>query len=191
MRNKKNSTVHDTDNYLQSLIVTNPLQEPVMRRVIHALDLPPGSPGLDIGCGICLQTIMLAEAVGTAGQVTGIDRSPEFLAHARSIAEKAEISEQVSFQEGDMNNLPFNDDTFDWVCSANCAGYTPGEPLPLLKELARVVNPGGSAIILAWSSHQLLPGYPVLEARLNATTSGIAPFEEGAAPELHFSRMTG
>ena len=78
MRNKKNSTVHDTDNYLQSLIVTNPLQEPVMRRVIHALDLPPGSPGLDIGCGICLQTIMLAEAVGTAGQVTGIDRSRSF-----------------------------------------------------------------------------------------------------------------
>ncbi|KAF5412738.1 MAG: class I SAM-dependent methyltransferase [Euryarchaeota archaeon] len=194
MRNEKNSTesiVHGTDSYLQSLLVTNPLQEPVMRRAIHALNLPPGSRGLDVGCGIGLQAIMLAEAVGAAGHVTGVDLSPEFLAYARSIAEKAEISEQVSFQEGDMNNLQFDDDTFDWVWSANSAGYASGEPLPVLKELARVVKPGGSVIILAWSSQQLLPGYPVLEARLNATSSGIAPFAEGTAPELHFSRMAG
>jgi SAM-dependent methyltransferase len=117
--------------------------------------------------------------------------SPKFLDCARSIAEKAGISEQVSFQEGDINNLPFDDATFDWVWSANCAGYAPGEPLPLLKELARVVKPGGSVIILAWSSQQLLPGYPVLEAHLNRTSLGIGPFVEGAAPELHLSRMMG
>ncbi len=180
-----------TDSYLQSLMVTNPLQEPIFRRAIHALNLPPGSQGLDVGCGIGSQAIMLAEAVGVAGHVTGVDRSPEFLDCARSIAEKAGIPEQVSFQEGDMNNLPFDDDTFDWVWSADCAGYAPGEPLPLLKELVRVVKPGGSVIILAWSSQQLLPGYPVLEAHLNATSSGIAPFVEGTAPELHFSRMAG
>ncbi|KAF5417584.1 MAG: hypothetical protein C5S48_00135 [Candidatus Methanogaster sp.] len=75
--------------------------------------------------------------------------------------------------------------------SANCAGYAPREPLPLLKELARVVKPGGSVIIIAWSSQQLLPGYPVLEAHLNATSSGIAPFVEGTAPELHFPLMMG
>jgi len=134
---------------------------------------------------------MLAEAVGAAGYVTGVDLSLEFLDCARSIAEKAGISEQVSFQEGDMNNLPFDDDAFDWVWGVNCAGYAPGEPLPLLKELARVVKPGGSVIILARSSQQLLPGYPVLEAHLNATSAGIAPFVEGMVPELHFSRMAG
>jgi len=82
MRNEKNSTestVLDTETYLQSLIVTNPLQEPIFRRAIHALDLPPGSRGLDVGCGIGLQAILLAEAVGPAGHVTGIDLSPEFL----------------------------------------------------------------------------------------------------------------
>jgi len=180
-----------TDSYLQSLMVIKPLQKPVMRRAIHALNLPPGSHGLDVGCGIGLQAMLLAEAVGDAGHGTCVDLSAEFLDCARSTAEKAGVSEQVSFQEGDMNNLPFDDDTFDWVWSANCAGYAPGEPLPLLKELARVVKPGGSVIILAWSSQQLLPGYPVLEAHLNATSSGIAPFAEGAAPELHFPRMMG
>ena len=52
MRNEKKvaeSTVHDTDSYLQSLMVTNPLQEPVMRRVVRALNLPPESHGLDVG----------------------------------------------------------------------------------------------------------------------------------------------
>jgi len=180
-----------TDNYLQGLILTNPLQEPIFRRAIHALNLLPGSRGLDVGCGIGLQVMLLAEAVGPAGHVTGIDLSPEFLDCARDIAEKAGISEQVSFQEGNMNNLPFDDATFDWVWSANCAGYAPEEPLPLLKELTRVVKPGGSVIIIAWSSQQLLPGFPVLEAHLDATSSGIAPFVEGTAPELHFPRMMG
>jgi len=194
MGNEKNSTestVHNSDTYLKSLMVTNPLQEPIFRRAIHALNLPSGSRGLDVGCGIGLQAMLLAEAVGTGGHVTGVDLSPEFLDCARDIAEKAGIPEQVSFQEGNMNNLPFDDDTFDWVWSANCAGYAPGEPLPLLKELARVVKPGGSVIILAWSSQQLLPGYPVLEAHLNATYSGIAPFARGTAPELHFPHMMG
>ena len=69
MENEENnteSTVHDTDSYIQSLMVTNPLQEPIFRRAIHVLNLPPGSRGLDVGCGIGLQVMLLAEAVGEA-----------------------------------------------------------------------------------------------------------------------------
>ncbi|GAG01114.1 unnamed protein product, partial [marine sediment metagenome] len=106
-------------------------------------------------------------------------------------AEKSSLSEHVSFQQGDVNSLPFDDDTFDWAWSANCVGYHPAEPLPLLRELTRVVKPGGSVAILAWSSQQLLPGYPLLEARLNATSAGIAPFVKGKRPELHFLRALG
>jgi demethylmenaquinone methyltransferase/2-methoxy-6-polyprenyl-1,4-benzoquinol methylase len=57
-----------------------------------------------------------------------------------------------------------------------------------LKELLRVVRPGGSINILAWSSQQMLPGYPLLEARLNATCSGYAPFLKGKSPEQNFMR---
>ncbi|MEA1909225.1 MAG: hypothetical protein U9N43_09410 [Euryarchaeota archaeon] len=63
----------DTDSYLQSLMVTNPLQEPAMHSAIRALDLLPGSRGLDVGCGIGLQVTLLAEAVGAAGHVTGVE----------------------------------------------------------------------------------------------------------------------
>jgi ubiquinone/menaquinone biosynthesis C-methylase UbiE len=181
----------EMDIYAQRLAVSNPLIEPVIRSAIQALQVPPGSRGLDAGCGIGLQSLLLAEAVGPTGHVTGLDLSPQLLVHAREIAEKAGLSERISFQQGDVNRLPFDADTFDWAWSANCVGYHPAEPLPMLRELTRVVKPGGSVAILAWSSQQLLPGYPLLEARLNATTAGIAPFVKGKRPELHFLRALG
>jgi len=72
--------------------------------------------------------------------------------------------------------------------SPDCAGYPVGELLPLLREMTRVVRPGGHLAILAWSSQQLLPGYPLLEARLNATCSAFAPFVKEQRPEAHFAR---
>jgi demethylmenaquinone methyltransferase/2-methoxy-6-polyprenyl-1,4-benzoquinol methylase len=54
-----------------------------------------------------------------------------------------------------------------------------------------VLKPGGTAAILAWSSEQLLPGYPGLEARLKSTTPGLAPFSAKTKPEEHFLRGTG
>ena len=181
----------DTDYCVEMLRVTNPLRVPDLRSAIRTLRLPSGSRGLDAGCGIGLPALLLAEAMGPNGHVTGLDLSPEFLVYAKEIVKKAGLSEQISFQEGDVNKLPFDDDTFDWVWSVDCVGYAPIEPLPLLKELARVVKPGGSVAILAWSSEKLLPGYPLLEARLNATSSGIAPFTRGKSPELHFLRALG
>ena len=191
MGNEKANTasqVPDMDTYAHKLYLSDFLREPVIRSAIRALQLPSGSRGLDAGCGIGSHTLLLAEAVAPGGHVTGLDLSPEFLVRAREIAEKSSLAEQISFQQGDVNKLPFDDDTFDWVWSVDCAGYAPLEPLPLVKELARVVKPGGSVAILAWSSQQLLPGYPLLEARLNATSSGIAPFVKGKRPELHFLR---
>ncbi len=194
MENEENSTsseAPDTDTYIQRLMVFNTLREPTLRSAIQALQLPSGSRGLDAGCGIGLPALLLAEAVGPPGHVTGLDLSPEFLVYAKEIVEKAGLSEQISFQEGDVNKLPFDNDTFDWVLSVDCVGYAPLESLPLVKELARVVKPGGSVAIIAWSSEKLLPGYPLLEAHLNATFSGIAPFTEGKSPELHLLRALG
>jgi demethylmenaquinone methyltransferase/2-methoxy-6-polyprenyl-1,4-benzoquinol methylase len=43
-------------------------------------------------------------------------------------------------------------------------------------------------VILAWGAQNLLPGYPRLEARLNTTDAGIAPFKQGMKPEMHLFR---
>jgi demethylmenaquinone methyltransferase/2-methoxy-6-polyprenyl-1,4-benzoquinol methylase len=73
----------------------------------------------------------------------------------------------------------------------DCVGYASPEPVSALREMARVVKPGGTIAVLAWSSQQLLPGYPLLEARLNATSQGIAPFSIGKKPDSHFLRALG
>jgi ubiquinone/menaquinone biosynthesis C-methylase UbiE len=183
--------VSEMDAYAEKLLVTNPLREPVVRAVIRALQLPQGSRGLDAGCGIGLQALLLAEAVGPAGHVTGLDVSPGFLARAAGYADQSGLSERVSFQKGDVNKLPFDDGVFDWIWSADCAGYPARAPVLLVQELARVVKPGGSVAILIYASQMLLPGHPLLEARLNATATGIAPFTADMRPEWHHLRALG
>ncbi len=181
----------DIESYIQSASVFNSLRESTLRAMVRALELPEGSRGLDAGCAIGLQCLLLAEEVGLSGRVTGLDISAKMLERGREIIRDAGMSERISFQEGDVANLPFDNNAFDWVWSTDCVGYGPWEPLPLLKELARVVKPGGIVAIAAWSSENLLPGYPRLEARLGATSAGIAPFIPGKKPELHFLRALG
>ena len=194
MRNEKADVGRmsdDADTYERKLYLSDFLREPMIRSAIQELQLPSGSRGLDAGCGIGSHTFLLAEAAGPAGHVTGLDLSSELLAHAREKAKMSSLSERIAFQQGNVNALPFDDDQFDWVWSVDCVGYPTGKPVALLKELARVVRPGGSVAILGWSSQQLLPGHPLLEARLNATSLGIAPFVEGKRPERHFLRALG
>jgi len=181
----------DAGTYMYKLAVINPLMEPVLRTAIQSLHLPVGSRGLDAGCGIGLQAMLLAETVGPSGHVTGIDLSSELLSCAEATAFNRGLSEQTSFHVGDVRQLPSGDSSFDWAWSSNCVGYAPLEPQPLVRELTRVVRPGGTVAIFAWSSETLLPGYPALEARLDATAAGIAPFVEGKKPELHFLRALG
>jgi demethylmenaquinone methyltransferase/2-methoxy-6-polyprenyl-1,4-benzoquinol methylase len=180
-----------SSDYVRKLDVTASLREPVIRSAVELLQLPQASRGLDVGCGIGLHTGFLAEAVGPSGHVTGLDVNSDFLSHAEKAAEKEGLSSRVSFRQGDIYAIPYDDGTFGWVWSADCAGYGTHDSPSAVKELARVVRPGGPIAILAYSSQQLLPGYPLLEAELNATAAGIAPFTRSSDPEEHFNRALG
>jgi demethylmenaquinone methyltransferase/2-methoxy-6-polyprenyl-1,4-benzoquinol methylase len=177
-----------SDSYIHRAIETNPLREPLLRSVIQQLKLPLGSIGLDAGCGIGLQTILLAEAVGGEGRIIGLDRSRSFLSYAEHLVERHGLKNQISFQAGDLGKPPFASDSLDWVWSADCIGYPAAELLPQLRALWRVVRSGGLVAILAWTSQKFLPGYMLLEARLNADSSGYAQHLSGVKPEAHFMR---
>ena len=181
----------DTAEYVEKLQVTDPLRAPLLTAAIASLDLPKASHGLDAGCGIGLQIPLLAEAVGPEGHVTGLDVRTGLLAQAELLAKDLGLMGQTSFRQGDLNDLPFEDHTFDWLWSASAAGYPAHQPLQLLRELGRVVRPGGAVAILIYTSQALLPGYPMMEARLNATAMGIAPFTVDMPPEDHWLRAVG
>ena len=169
-----------------------PLRDPAIRQAIRMLDLPEGSTGLDAGCGIGSHTLLLAEAVGPGGHVTGLDLFAEFVTHARDQAKQSGLSDRVTFRQGNVTELPFDDGSFDWAWSVDCVGQISiGQPLDGLRELARVVRPGGLVALLGYSSQMLLPGYAALEARLNASASATTAVAEGKEPEAHFTRALG
>jgi len=170
----------DIDTYLRYLKETDPLREQLNLEIIEWLELPQASNGLDIGCGGGTQALMLADAVGPNGHVTGLDIRPEFIKYAKTVAQEKGLSERTSFREGDFNRLPFDNNAFDWVWSSDCIGYEPPT-----QEIVRVIKPGGSLNLSLWSSEQLLPGYPILEAHLKATSGGIAPFTDRSKPQSH------
>src|SRR5215213_3349115 len=178
----------DSNVYIQRLLEANPLREPLLCSVIQSLQLPYGGHGLDAGCGIGLQALLLAEAVGPGGHISGVDVLPELLAYGQELVAKAKLSDRISFHQADVSRLSFEADAFDWAWSADCIGYPAGDLQPLLAELRRVVRPGGEVILLAWSSQQLLPGYPLLEASLNATCSAYRPFLKDRRPDQNFMR---
>ena len=178
-------------SYLDSLLKANVLRQPVIKMAIKQLNLPHGSKGLDAGCGTGLQCLLLAKEVKPDGHITGLDVSSEFINYGRDLVKQAGLENRITLKEGSINSIPFDDNTFDWAWSADCVGYGPWDPNPLLKELKRVIKPGGMLAIMAWSSEQLLPGYPLLEAKLSATTSGLAPFSTDMGPSRHFLRALG
>jgi ubiquinone/menaquinone biosynthesis C-methylase UbiE len=175
---------------IQKLLEANPLREPLLGSIIQSIGLPLSSHGLDVGCGIGLQAMLLAEAVGPGGHITGLDIDHELLAYGDQSFIESGYPDRIDSCQGDATGLPYAAQTFDWAWSADCIGYPAGALSRSLKELVRVVRPGGWIVLLGWSAQQLLPGYPLVEAQLNATCSAYIPYFTGMNPELNFLRAT-
>lgn len=103
--------------------------------------LAPGEDVLDIGCGAGTDTLVAAQMVAPAGQVIGIDMTPEMLSRARAAA--AEMgSGNVGFVEGDVEKLPFPAESFDVAISNGVIDLIPDKDA-VFSEIFRVLRPGG------------------------------------------------
>lgn len=169
------------------LELTDLFRGEVMGRMIDSLEISPGGVGLDAGCGIGSNMSFLAHAAGRHGYVLGVDYDIDSLRCARNRLDK----ENTSYIRGNLMRLPFSDAAIDSAVSVDCVGMMPESAHDMITELVRVVRPGGMLALAAWTSQMLLPGHPVLEAHLNTTAQGIAPFRDGLSPSLHFLRLKG
>ena len=149
--NQKISSL-DVADYLRLLVDSHPLRAPVVRAAVRAFAPAAGSRGLDVGYGAGHAALVLAEAVGPAGYVTGVDIEPTFLAHARALADEAGLAARIAFHAGDMLRLPFDDDGFDWAWSMDSIGHHPTGDSRAIDELVRVVRPGGAVALLLHAS---------------------------------------
>jgi demethylmenaquinone methyltransferase/2-methoxy-6-polyprenyl-1,4-benzoquinol methylase len=153
-------------SYGEQLALAARATEPAIRQAIAAANLPEGSHGLDAGCGIGTHALWLTEATG--GKVTGLDINSGNLAMARKRVEQRSLSDRIDFVEGSIFKLPFEENSFDYSwCSDTLWPVVVPDPVAVLKDLSRVVKPGGTVALLFWTNQLLFPGYPQFEARWN------------------------
>lgn len=178
--------------YADRLLLASRLTEPAIRAAVAAFDPPPASRGLDAGCGVGLHARWLAEWIGAAGRVIGLDQSGDNLMEARRLARADPAGSRVEFVQGDLRHPPFGPESFDWVWCADTLWPVPGvDPVAGLARLRRVVRPGGTVALVFWSNQSLLPGHPELEARLDLAHAGWNPYLAGVEPARHFMRALG
>jgi arsenite methyltransferase len=103
--------------------------------------LAPGEHVLDLGCGAGTDSLVAAQMVGDAGQVTGIDMTPEMLAKARAAADEMGAT-NVRFVQTEAEQLPFDADLFDVVVSNGVIDLIPDKDA-VFAEIYRVLRPGG------------------------------------------------
>ncbi len=104
-------------------------------------ELQPGERVLDVGSGAGTDTLVAAQMVGAEGRVTGIDMTPEMLAKARAAAAEMGLP-NVEFVEGEAEQLPFPDESFDVVISNGVIDLVPDKDA-VFSEIFRVLKPGG------------------------------------------------
>jgi SAM-dependent methyltransferase len=107
--------------------------------------LAPGERVLDLGSGSGTDAFCAASLVGAAGHVVGVDFTDAQLAKARSLAEAAGIA-NVEFVEASIDDLPFEDGSFDVVISNGVVNLSPVKDR-VFAEAARVLRPGGRLAI--------------------------------------------
>lgn len=105
----------------------------------------PGDKVLDCATGTGDLAIEFKKTVGHEGQVTGTDFCEEMIEHAPAKADKENLV--VAFEVADAMDLPYDDDTFD-IASIAFGIRNVDDPLVCLKEMARVVKPGGRVVVL-------------------------------------------
>ncbi len=123
------------------------------KKTMKAMNVQKGTSALDVCCGTGDWSIALAEAVGPNGKVIGLDFSKNML----SIGEEKITNqglENVELIHGNAMELPFQDNTFDYVTIGFGLRNVPDYD-QVLREMYRVVKPGGLVVCLETSQPTL------------------------------------
>lgn len=152
-------------------------------RVLEAAGVQPGDRVLDVACGTGILARKAAELVGKNGAVTGVDINNGMLAVARK------KGPGVTWKVGPAESLPFEANSFDRVVSQFGLMFFEDQ-VQALREMDRVVRPGGTIAVAVWDSLEATPGYAVVTEVLNelfgpeAAKSIEVPYSLGDKEEL-------
>jgi SAM-dependent methyltransferase len=129
---------------------------------VARLNLKPGAQLLDVACGTGNSAIPAARA---GAKVTGVDIATNLLEQGRKRAAAEQLD--VRFDEGDAEDLPYPDRSFDVVVSMFGAMFAP-RPERVAEEFLRVCRPGGMIAMANWTSQGFV-------AKMNQATAKFVP----------------
>jgi SAM-dependent methyltransferase len=118
-----------------------------------------GEHVLDAACGTGVVARLVAPAVGSAGRTVGIDYDPVMLAMAES------LEPGIEWRQGDIQNLPFPDHSFDLVTCQQGLQFLPDRQAGA-REFHRVLRDGGRVVLAIWTEVAKAPGHAALFAAL-------------------------
>jgi SAM-dependent methyltransferase len=131
-------------------------------KVIAAAGIKPGQRVLDVACGTGILARDIAAQISSPGHVVGIDPGPGMVAIARRLAPA------IEWREGIAESLPFPDQSFEAVVSQfGLMFFT--DRRQALREMLRVMAPGGRLAVLVWDSLDTMPAYAAEVALLEQT----------------------
>jgi SAM-dependent methyltransferase len=114
-------------------------------RIVQTVGVRPGEDVLDVACGSGNAALRAAQA---GGRVVGVDLTPELFDAARRLAADAGVA--IEWVQGDAEELPFEDESFDVVLSTFGCMFAPRHSVTA-HELARVLRPGGRLGLTTWT----------------------------------------
>jgi ubiquinone/menaquinone biosynthesis C-methylase UbiE len=144
----------------------------VGEELAEAADIIPGDRVLDVACGSGNTTIPAAQRAW--GNTVGLDYVPELLQRGRERAACERV--EIEFVEGDAENLPFDDASFDIVLSSFGAMFAPDHQ-KTAGELLRVCKPGGRIGMANWVPDGFV-------GEMFMTTAKHAPMPPGVQPPI-------
>jgi SAM-dependent methyltransferase len=154
------------------------------RKVGEAAQIKPGQRVLDVACGTGVLAREALARTGPTGQVSGLDPGPGMLTVAR------ELAPAIDWRQGTAESLPFADQSFDRVVSQFGLMFF-ADRLQALREMLRVVRPGGRMVVAVWDSLENSPVYAAEVALLDRMAGAKAgealraPFVLGARQSLN------
>ena len=136
---------------------------PLTRALIEQARIAPGQLILDVAGGAGEPSLTIAEKVGARGSVMCTDPVASMLAAAENEALALGLK-NLQFRQCTADSLPFNDDTFDGAICRLGVMFFP-DPLAGLREMLRVIKPGGNVALAVWDKSDVNPySYVVTEA---------------------------
>lgn len=145
----------------------------VAEQLCETMDIRGGSRVLDVACGT--GNAALAAARRNC-DVTGLDFSDALLEQARQRAEAEHLD--VTFQQGDAENLQFPDNSFDVVVSTFGVAFTPDHQ-KTASEMLRVCRPGGKIALANWTPSDFVTAFGGAMASYTPQTDLPSPWKWG------------